>query len=59
MKKERLMTVGQQIAHIQRYLANRGVTVSKSAIADYVSKDLHYDENKAVVINALLKERGR
>ncbi len=53
------MSVGQQIAHIQRYLANRGVTVSKSAIADYVSKDLHYDENKAAVMNVFLKEKQR
>ena len=59
MKKERLMTVGQQIVHIQRYLANRGVTVSKSAIANYMNKDLHYDENKAAVMNVFLKEKQR
>ena len=59
MKKERLMPIGQQVAHIQRYLSNRGVSASKTAIEDYVSKDLHYDENKAAALNALLKQKAK
>ena len=59
MKKERLMPIGQQIAHIQRYLSNRDISVSKTAIADYVSKDLYYDENKTAALKVLLKQKAK
>ena len=56
--KERLMPFRQQVARIKQYLSNRGVCASISEIEDYMSPDLHYDENKTAVLEVFGMRMG-
>lgn len=48
--KEKIMPIKRQIALISTYFSNRDIDVRKGEIADFVSPDLHYDENKSNVL---------
>ena len=54
MKKEKLMPIKRQIVYIRKVLTNRGVSCRSGEIEDYVSPDLHYDEN----LSNCMKEFG-
>lgn len=52
------MPFRQQAARIKQYLSNRGVCASISKIEDYMSPDLHYDENKTAVLEVFGMRMG-
>ena len=56
--KERLKPFRQQVARIKQYLSNRGISARIGEIEDYMSPDLHYDENKAVVLETFGMRMG-
>ena len=57
--KEKVMPYGQQVARIKQYLTNRGVSARVGEIEDYMSPDLHYDENKPAVLAEFGKKKKR
>jgi len=57
--KEKVMPYGQQVARIKQYLTNRGVSARVGEIEDYMSPDLHYDENKSAVLAEFGKKKKR
>lgn len=48
--REKLMPFRQQVARIKQYLTNRSISSRIGEIEDYMSPDLHYDENKTAVL---------
>jgi len=56
--KEKLMPFRQQVARIKQYLSNRGISARIGEIEDYMSPDLHYDENKTAVLEVFGMRMG-
>lgn len=57
--KEKIMPYRQQVARIKQLLTNRGVSARIGEIEDYMSPDLHYDENKRAVLSEFGKKKVR
>jgi len=57
--KEKLMPFKQQVVRIKQYLTNRGIEVRLGEIEDYMSPDLHYDENKHAVLDVFGQRQTR
>jgi len=56
--REKLMPFRQQVARIKQYLSNRGISARIGEIEDYISPDLHYDENKTAVLETFGMRMG-
>ena len=52
------MPFRQQLARIKQYLSNRGISARICEIEDYMSPDLHYDENETAVLEVFGMRMG-